>query len=140
MSDTLLELLDCQLQQLQRLEQLLLDERQALTGLSIEQLEQLARNKETLLQQIGKRDQQIGAQPDLQRLTDELFPQKQAIDIILGRCRSHNQANGKIIEHALLHNRQLIDTLNRLRSQNSFTYNSKGRVHGGGLLKKGISV
>ena len=98
--DLLLDLLQQQYDQLVRMNELLVSEREAITSRSPEKVVLASQQKAELLQQLQQTDQQISTQfsaADLQH--ESIKPLKNDIDNLLTEIKHHNEVNGKIIEN-----------------------------------------
>ncbi len=127
--DLLLDLLQQQYDQLVRMNELLVSEREAITSRSPEKVVLASQQKAELLQQLQQTDQQISTQfsaADLQH--ESIKPLRNDIDNLLTEIKHHNEVNGKIIENNQVTVKMLKGILfDSKKDQSSMTYNQMGQ-------------
>lgn len=119
-------LLQQQQQQLTDLLQLLISEAQALTERDAPLLQQLAGQKQQLLNAISQLDQQLrqegGSDSDEQRALLD------ACNALLLQCQQQNQTNGEAIQLSLAGLSRLQQLMATARGHGAVTYDDKGRT------------
>lgn len=130
MNKTLPDLLHLQSSNIDKLEQLLIDEKAALEARDMTSLETVSVEKQNLITKIAELDSQINQHQDANLIKDEYAEEKQQLETQLEFCQELNDINGKIIELNLRNSKRLTDTIIRSRSQNNITYDKSGRTRG----------
>lgn len=140
-TETSSSLLQQQLDQLIRLENLLLVEKEILQQQKPDALTDITEKKQSLLSNIELLDQKIKSNSEFieQVTNNELPDQFQQIEITLTRCKELNLINGQIIQHSSLAVERIRGSLLENRSRSSMTYDKLGKKSGG-LTGKGIKV
>lgn len=122
-----------QLMQVGKLEEILLAEKEILQQQSPDQLIEITKQKGDLLHNIEAVDKQL-------QNNSEFIQQKEhatitqllsEIDTTLERCKELNQVNGLIIQHSSIAVERMKSALLENRSKSSMTYNNKGKKSGG---------
>lgn len=130
MNQTLPDLLQQQSSNVEKLEQLLMDEKTALETRDTPSLEAVSIEKQVLITTIAEIDSQINQHQDAQLIETQFAEEKQQLETQLQHCQELNDVNGKIIELNLRNSKRLTDTIIRSRSQNNVTYDKSGRTRG----------
>lgn len=103
-------------------------------------LPDIATRKQTLLAQLQHNDEQIGQQPDVDKLASEFAEHRSQLEDKMRECQERNEVNGRLIEMNLLSNRQLTRMLVQIRDKNSMTYDQKGNPQAAGGLNMNFKV
>lgn len=130
MIETLPELLDLQVSQVEQLLALLADEKSALESRDLTTLEKISDEKQGSVTQIAELDVKISQHLDVAELATKYQEQKEIIEAQLKLCQELNDVNGKLIELNLRNSKRLTDTIIRSRSRNNITYDKLGRTRG----------
>ena len=130
-----------QLQNLQRLEDLLVLEKEVLQNQDPEALISLTEKKSNLLQTIQQLDEKNAQDPVFKNEIDSGIHQKKIAEIeaILIRCKNKNHVNGLVIQQSSLAAERMKNSLLENHNRSSMTYNSKGKKTGG-LSSLGIKA
>lgn len=127
----LVDLVNFQLENAKALSQLLNKETQAIASRVAAEIEQIAKEKLTLIEQLRTTDQRIAVHPHLNQLSeDEQLRQvvNQVQSIILD-CQQVNQLNGESLNRAQLSFNKLNNMLQRTHGKIGMTYNAGGKTH-----------
>ena len=120
--------------------ELLLQEQTALTERNSEQVEQLASQKQQLLDALSEAERDLQSQLNGQSLPVELDDLKAQIKSQLQDCMQQNDINGKTIELSLGSLNRLQNAMVSQRAGKSVTYDGKGKTSGRGHLGKSITA
>ena len=144
MSESLLNLLQQQLDNTALLATTIDGEYQALIKREPDLLNSLVQKKQTLLGQIEQQDTQIKQHLDAPLLNQpdqaELQQLLNAIKAQVVVCQEQNAINGELIEMSLRTTQHLTSVLTQAKAANSLTYDAKGIARGGSLLGKGVKA
>ncbi|NRA70798.1 MAG: flagellar protein FlgN [Gammaproteobacteria bacterium] len=133
--------LNLQLHTSQLLLSLLGQENDALIARDIDLIEQLAQQKQHLIEQLNSLDSKIERHllPDSE-LPSQFSELKNSILENISTCQRQNDINGKAIALSLGSIERLQNSLVQKRAGNSMTYNQKGKTRGGGVRGSFISA
>ncbi|PMH41002.1 molecular chaperone [Vibrio sp. 10N.286.49.B3] len=125
------DLVDFQLQSAQQLSELLVDEKKAITRRISSEIEQLAKQKVTLITQLKQTDQRISAHPHLTQLTNDenLKLSVERIQSIIHDCQQANMINGQALARAQLSFNKLNNLMQQSHGKIGMTYNAGGQTH-----------
>ncbi len=130
-SDNVNELLDIQLSELTKLEELLSNELTILKNRELASLEQQAHAKEKILSNINQLDQTISQHASLKdlrenpRYTDKV----DQIIALFSNCKQQNEINGQIINNSQISINRFKTMLQKSITNNSMTYDEKGKTN-----------
>lgn len=141
---TLLQLLDQQLERLQGLYDLQTLELEVLEQRNAPALEELTERKVLLLSGLEQTDQQIAKHPEAAQLRSpkppaELQEKYLAIQNILQLVQEQNSVNGQVVRLTLGRIQTLKQNLQSMHGDSAMTYNEKGHTRSG-LSSKGIKA
>lgn len=141
---TLLQLLDQQLERLQGLYDLQTLELEVLEQRNAPALEELTERKGLLLSGLEQTDQQIAKHPEAAQLRSpkppaELQEKYLAIQNILQLVQEQNSVNGQVVRLTLGRIQTLKQNLQSMHGDSAMTYNEKGHTRSG-LSSKGIKA
>jgi flagella synthesis protein FlgN len=126
----LTDLIDFQIENARSLSELLSNEKVAITKRISKDIEQLAKDKLTLLNQLQQTDQRIAAHPDVNLLSEE-GPLKEKIALIqsiMHDCQQANDVNGQALQRAQLSFNKLNNMMQESRGKIGMTYNAGGQT------------
>ena len=126
----LADLIDFQLTNARSLSELLEREKVAITRRISKEIEQLAKDKLTLINQLQQADQRIAAHPDVNQLQEEgeLKEKVSLIRSIMHDCQQANEINGEALQRAHLSFNKLNNMLQASRGKAGMTYNAGGQT------------
>ena len=126
----LADLLDFQVENVRSLSELLEKEKVAITKRASKEIEQLAKDKLTLLTQLQQTDQRIAAHPDLHLLEEEaaLKDKVSFIRSVMHDCQQANEVNGLALQRAQLSINKLHNMMQASRGKIGMTYNAGGQT------------
>ncbi len=126
----LADLIDFQIKNARSLSELLEKEKVAIVKRVSKEIEQLAKDKLTLLEQLQQTDQRIATHPDISLLTeDELLKEKVSlIRSIMHDCRQVNEINGEALQRAKLSFNKLNNMMQASRGKMGMTYDAGGKT------------
>ncbi|MBV7314766.1 flagella synthesis protein FlgN [Shewanella sp. NIFS-20-20] len=138
----LTELLTAQQDCLERLEQVIVQESEALAAKQAEALLTLAAEKNTLLDRLGQTDRALSLHPEQAALTTEpsLAAKVALCREALQRCQELNQRNASLIELNIASLNRLAQALQASRNANSMTYDGKGKTNTISTLGNNLKV
>ncbi|MGY0616175.1 flagella synthesis protein FlgN [Vibrio sp. FJH11] len=127
----LVDLINFQLENAQALSVVLRQETQAITARVSSEIETIAKQKMTLIDQLRTTDQRIASHPHVNQLTeDELLKQSVTqIQSIVLDCQKINQVNGESLNRAQLSFNKLNNMLQHSHGKIGMTYNAGGKTH-----------
>ncbi|EIC9816206.1 flagellar export chaperone FlgN [Vibrio alginolyticus] len=127
----LVDLVNFQLENAKALSAVLRQETQAITARVSTEIENIAKQKMTLIDQLRTTDQRIASHPHVNQLTeDEYLSQVVAqIQSIVLDCQQVNQVNGESLSRAQLSFNKLNNMLQRTHGKVGMTYNAGGKTH-----------
>ena len=133
--------LNLQFQLSQQLLTLLTQEKHALVERDPQLIQDLALEKQQLLQQLTEAEQYIKQLlAPTTALPSQFSELTQSIEKNIVQCHQLNQINGEAIAMSVNSLERLQGALIQKRAGNSMTYNKKGKTHGSGLRGGYISV
>ncbi|OIQ25517.1 flagellar export chaperone FlgN [uncultured Vibrio sp.] len=127
----LASLVEFQLKNANDLSALLALEKVAITQRVSSDIERLAKEKVTLIDQLHQTDQRISTHPDVSSLTED-GPLKQTVsDIrsIIHDCQEANLVNGDALQRAQLSYNKLNNMMQQSHGKIGMTYNAGGQTH-----------
>lgn len=127
----LVDLVNFQLDNAKALSQVLQQETRAIASRVSADIEKVAREKMTLIDQLRTTDQRIASHPHVNQLTeDEQLSQtvKQIQSIVLD-CQQVNHVNGESLNRAQSSYNKLNNMLQRTHGKVGMTYNAGGKTH-----------
>ncbi len=124
------DLLEFQLKSARSLLALFEQEKQAITQRISTEIEQIARQKMTLITTLGDTDKRIEAHPQVKSLTEDETCKKlmQQIQEVIQECHTANEINGQALERAHISFNKLNNILNQSRSKMGMTYSADGQT------------
>ncbi len=127
----LVDLVNFQLENAKALSGILRKETQAITARVSAEIETIAKQKMTLIDQLRTTDQRIASHPHVNQLTeDENLSQVVAqIQSIVLDCQQVNQMNGESLSRAQLSFNKLNNMLQHTHGKIGMTYNAGGKTH-----------
>ncbi|HHF3144449.1 TPA: flagella synthesis protein FlgN [Vibrio diabolicus] len=127
----LVDLVNFQLENAKALSAVLRQETQAITARVSTEIESIAKQKMTLIDQLRTTDQRIASHPHVNQLTeDEYLSQVVAqIQSIVLDCQQVNKVNGESLSRAQLSFNKLNNMLQRTHGKVGMTYNAGGKTH-----------
>ncbi len=127
----LVDLVNFQLENAKALSAILRKETQAITARVSAEIETIAKQKMTLIDQLRTTDQRIASHPHVNQLTeDESLSQVVAqIQSIVLDCQQVNQLNGESLSRAQLSFNKLNNMLQHTHGKVGMTYNAGGKTH-----------
>ncbi|PWI35135.1 molecular chaperone [Vibrio albus] len=126
----LTDLIDFQIENARSLSELLSNEKVAIAKRISKDIEQLAKDKLTLLNQLQQTDQRIAVHPDVNLLSEE-GPLKEKIALIqsiMHDCQQANDVNGQALQRAQLSFNKLNNMMQESRGKIGMTYNAGGQT------------
>lgn len=126
----LVDLVDFQIENARSLSELLEKEKVAIAKRTSKDIEQLAKDKLTLLNQLQQTDQRIAAHPDIHMLSEEesLKDKVSLIRSIMHDCQQANEVNGQALQRAQLSVNKLNNMMQASRGKVGMTYNAGGQT------------
>ncbi|MDA0120859.1 flagella synthesis protein FlgN [Vibrio sp. T11.5] len=123
-------LVEFQLKSATDLSLLLEKEKVAIASRVAKDIEQLAKEKLTLINQLQQTDQRIGQHPDVATLsTDpELSPLVEQIRSIVHDCQQANAINGEALQRAQLSFNKLNNLMQQTQGKLGMTYTAEGQT------------
>ncbi|TOJ62929.1 flagella synthesis protein FlgN [Vibrio parahaemolyticus] len=127
----LVDLVNFQLENAKALSTVLRQETQAITTRVSSEIESIAKQKMTLIDQLRTTDQRIASHPHVNQLTeDERLSQVVAqIQSIVLDCQQVNRVNGESLSRAQLSFNKLNNMLQHTHGKIGMTYNAGGKTH-----------
>ncbi|MFB1072207.1 flagella synthesis protein FlgN [Vibrio diabolicus] len=127
----LVDLVNFQLENAKALSAVLRQETQAIAARVSTEIENIAKQKMTLIDQLRTTDQRIASHPHVNQLTeDEYLSQVVAqIQSIVLDCQQVNKVNGESLSRAQLSFNKLNNMLQRTHGKVGMTYNAGGKTH-----------
>ncbi|CAM4231465.1 flagella synthesis protein FlgN [Vibrio agarivorans] len=127
----LLSLVEFQLKNAQDLNALLIEERAAIASRSTIDIEKLAKDKLTLIEQIQTTDQRIGQHPNVDELKQDgnLTSLVEQINHTIEVCQKENTLNGEALDRAQLSYNRLNNLMQQSQGKIGMTYNADGHTH-----------
>nr|WP_321382441.1 flagellar export chaperone FlgN [uncultured Vibrio sp.] len=127
----LVDLVNFQLENAKALSVVLRQETQAITARVSADIESIAKQKMTLIDQLKTTDQRIASHPHVNQLTEDeqLSQVVNQIQSIVIDCQHVNQMNGESLNRAQLSFTKLNNMLQRTHGKVGMTYNAGGQTH-----------
>ncbi|MCC2523298.1 flagella synthesis protein FlgN [Vibrio coralliilyticus] len=123
-------LVEFQLKSATDLSLLLEKEKAAIASRVAKEIEQLAKEKLTLINQLQQTDQRISQHPDVATLTNdpELSPLVDQIRSIVHDCQQANVVNGEALQRAQLSFNKLNNLMQQTQGKLGMTYTAEGQT------------
>ncbi|NIY84482.1 flagella synthesis protein FlgN [Vibrio hepatarius] len=123
-------LVEFQLKSAEELSLLLEKEKLAITSRNSKDIEQLAKQKITLIEQLKVTDERISRHPDVASLTSdpELSPLVTQIRSIIADCQQANAINGEALQRAQLSFNKLNNLMQQSQGKLGMTYTAEGQT------------
>tara|TARA_Y100001956_G_scaffold38701_1_gene37968 strand:+ start:1402 stop:1827 length:426 start_codon:yes stop_codon:yes gene_type:complete len=123
-------LVEFQLKNAEELSQLLGKEKLAITNRISKEIEQIAKQKIALIEQLRSTDERIAKHPDVENLsTDpELSPLVDKIRSIIFDCQQANVVNGEALQRAQLSFNKLNNLMQQSQGKLGMTYTAEGQT------------
>jgi flagella synthesis protein FlgN len=123
-------LVEFQLKSATDLSLLLEKEKAAIASRVAKEIEQLAKEKLTLINQLQQTDQRISQHPDVAILTNdpELSPLVDQIRSIIHDCQQTNAVNGEALQRAQLSFNKLNNLMQQTQGKLGMTYTAEGQT------------
>ncbi|KOO07338.1 flagella synthesis protein FlgN [Vibrio hepatarius] len=123
-------LVEYQLKSAEELSLLLEKEKLAITSRNSKDIEQLAKQKITLIEQLKVTDDRISRHPDVASLTTdpELSPLVTQIRSIIADCQQANAINGEALQRAQLSFNKLNNLMQQSQGKLGMTYTADGQT------------
>lgn len=123
-------LVEFQLKSAEELSLLLEKEKFAITSRNSKDIEQLAKQKITLIEQLKVTDDRISRHPDVASLTTdpELSPLVTQIRSIIADCQQANAINGEALQRAQLSFNKLNNLMQQSQGKLGMTYTADGQT------------
>lgn len=123
-------LVEFQLKSAEELSLLLEKEKLAITSRNSKDIEQLAKQKITLIEQLRVTDDRISRHPDVASLTTdpELSPLVTQIRTIIADCQQANAVNGEALQRAQLSFNKLNNLMQQSQGKLGMTYTAEGQT------------
>ncbi|NOI15829.1 flagella synthesis protein FlgN [Vibrio hepatarius] len=123
-------LVEFQLKSAEELSLLLEKEKLAITSRNSKDIEQLAKQKITLIEQLKVTDDRISRHPDVASLTTdpELSPLVTQIRSIIADCQQANAINGEALQRAQLSFNKLNNLMQQSQGKLGMTYTADGQT------------
>ncbi|MGF1719784.1 flagellar export chaperone FlgN [Vibrio kyushuensis] len=127
----LASLVEFQLKNANDLSALLSLEKVAITQRVSTDIEQLAKEKVTLINQLQQTDQRISTHPDVSSLTEDEHLKQIVSQIrsIIHDCQEANLVNGEALQRAQLSYNKLNNMMQQSHGKIGMTYNAGGQTH-----------
>ncbi|WP_423840235.1 flagellar export chaperone FlgN [Vibrio mytili] len=127
----LVDLVHFQLENAKALSEILSQETHAITARVSSEIENIAKKKMTLIDQLRTTDQRIASHPHVNLLTEDenLRQIVDQIQSIVLDCQQVNQVNGESLNRAQMSFNKLNNMLQRSHGKVGMTYNSGGKAH-----------
>ncbi|WP_428775395.1 flagella synthesis protein FlgN [Vibrio sp.] len=127
---SLQSLIDFQLDNAKAFSTLLEKEKLAITSRVSKQIEALAKEKLTLINQLQQADQRISQHPDVELLqsVDELKQKVEQVRTIIADCQRMNLVNGEALKRAQLSFNKLNNLMQQSQNKAGMTYTADGKA------------
>lgn len=125
------DLVEFQLENAQKLSQVLEREKVAITHRSSADIASTAQEKLTLINLLNQTDQRIAKHPDVHRLNEEDHLQSLIASIrsIIHDCQQANLINGEALSRAQVSFNKLNNLMQQSHGKIGMTYNATGKTH-----------
>ncbi|KJY81717.1 molecular chaperone [Vibrio galatheae] len=126
----ILSLLEFQLNNAQELTKVLEQERLAIANRVSKDIESIAKQKITLIEQLQNTDERVRRHPDVERLSNdpELSPLVTQIRAIVSECQQANDINGEALQRAQLSFNKLNNLMQQSQGKLGMTYTAEGQT------------
>jgi flagella synthesis protein FlgN len=123
-------LVEFQLKNAQELSEVLVSEKHAIANRLSKDIEQIAKQKIALIEQLQTTDERIRRHPEVSTLnTDpELSPLVDQIRAIITQCQQANDINGQALQRAQLSFNKLNNLMKQSQGKLGMTYTSEGQT------------
>lgn len=123
-------LVEFQLKNAQELSEVLVLEQHAIANRQSKEIESIAKQKITLIEQLQTTDDRIRRHPDVDTLTTdpELSPLVDQIRTIVSQCQQANDINGQALQRAQLSFNKLNNLMKQSQGKLGMTYTSEGQT------------
>ncbi|EGA63495.1 flagellar export chaperone FlgN [Vibrio brasiliensis] len=123
-------LVEFQLKNAQELSEVLVLEQHAIANRQSKEIESIAKQKITLIEQLQTTDDRIRRHPDVDTLTTdpELSPLVEQIRTIVSQCQQANDINGQALQRAQLSFNKLNNLMKQSQGKLGMTYTSEGQT------------
>lgn len=135
-------LVEFQLKNAQELNDVLEQEKHAITNRQSKEIEQVAKQKITLIEQLQVTDDRIRRHPDVESLTSdpELSPLVEKIRTLVTHCQQANEVNGEALQRAQLSFNKLNNLMTQSQGKLGMTYSAEGQTKNVTTLGTNIKV
>ncbi|MGD8233374.1 flagella synthesis protein FlgN [Vibrio sp. TRT 1302] len=123
-------LVEFQLKNAQELSEVLVLEKHAIANRLSKDIEQIAKQKITLIEQLQTTDDRIRRHPEVETLTTnpELSPLVEQIRALITQCQQANDINGQALQRAQLSFNKLNNLMKQSQGKLGMTYTSEGQT------------
>ncbi|MEH0760618.1 flagellar export chaperone FlgN [Vibrio sp. 16] len=123
-------LVEFQLKNAEELSQLLGKEKVAITNRISKDIERIAKQKITLIEQLRSTDERIAKHPDVESLSTnpELSPLVEKIRQTITECQQANAINGEALQRAQLSFNKLNNLMQQSQGKLGMTYTAEGQT------------
>ncbi|KOO12915.1 molecular chaperone [Vibrio xuii] len=123
-------LVEFQLKNALELNDVLEQEKHAITSRQSKDIEQIANKKVTLIEQLQVTDDRIRRHPDVESLTSdpELSPLVEQIRTLISQCQQANEVNGQALQRAQLSYNKLNNLMKQSQGKLGMTYTAEGQT------------
>ncbi|MFM2590651.1 flagella synthesis protein FlgN [Vibrio sp. TBV020] len=123
-------LVEFQFKNAQELNDVLEQEKHAITNRQSKDIEQIANKKITLIEQLQVTDDRIRRHPDVESLASdpELSPLVEKIRALISQCQQANEVNGQALQRAQLSYNKLNNLMKQSQGKLGMTYTAEGQT------------
>ncbi|RTZ16204.1 flagellar protein FlgN [Vibrio aquaticus] len=123
-------LIEFQLKSAQELHDVLEQEKLAITNRASKDIELIAKQKVTLIDQLQVTDDRIRRHPDVESLTSnpELSPLVEQVRQLITECQQANEINGQALQRAQLSFNKLNNLMKQSQGKLGMTYTAEGQT------------
>ncbi|CAK4069027.1 flagellar export chaperone FlgN [Vibrio sp. MarTm2] len=135
-------LVEFQLKNAEELSQLLGKEKVAITNRISKDIERIAKQKITLIEQLRSTDERIAKHPDVESLSTnpELSPLVEKIRQTITECQQANAINGEALQRAQLSFNKLNNLMQQSQGKLGMTYTAEGQTRNVSTLGTNIKA
>lgn len=135
-------LVEFQLKNAEELSQLLGKEKVAITNRTSKDIERIAKQKITLIEQLRSTDERIAKHPDVESLSTnpELSPLVEKIRQTITECQQANAINGEALQRAQLSFNKLNNLMQQSQGKLGMTYTAEGQTRNVSTLGTNIKA
>jgi flagella synthesis protein FlgN len=135
-------LVEFQLKNAEELSQLLGKEKVAITNRISKDIERIAKQKITLIEQLRSTDERIAKHPDVENLSTnpELSPLVEKIRETITECQQANAINGEALQRAQLSFNKLNNLMQQSQGKLGMTYTAEGQTRNVSTLGTNIKA